>query len=146
MMQELLELRTCIEQQRYAEALILIGEMEEMSRDDKINKIFSYAEILLLHFIKKQAEQRTTRSWELSIRNSVLAINRVNKRRKAGGYYLTMAELFSILQEAYLPALGNASLEAFEGQYDEAQLAEKINKEEILKHALEFIQSGMEKR
>ena len=33
-MEELFELRSCIEEGRYADALVLIGEMEEMSRDD----------------------------------------------------------------------------------------------------------------
>ena len=86
-MEELIELKAYIEQGNYAEALNLIGEMEEMSRDDKINKIFSLAEILLIHLIKKHAEKRTTRSWDASIRNSVYRINYVNKRKKAGGYF-----------------------------------------------------------
>ena len=34
-MEELFELRTHIEKGRYAEALVLLGEMEEMSREDK---------------------------------------------------------------------------------------------------------------
>ena len=41
-MEELFELRTHIEKGRYAEALVLLGEMEEMSREDKINKIESF--------------------------------------------------------------------------------------------------------
>jgi pentatricopeptide repeat protein len=41
-MEELFELKHYMEQGRYAEALTLIGEMEEMSRDDKMNKIESY--------------------------------------------------------------------------------------------------------
>ena len=41
--------------------------MEEMSREDKVHKIYSFAEMLLLHLIKqKRTEQRTTRSWELT--------------------------------------------------------------------------------
>ncbi len=40
-MDELLQLREHIEHGRYAEALILIGELDE-SRDDKIQKIESY--------------------------------------------------------------------------------------------------------
>lgn len=67
-MNELLELRAHIEQGRYAEALALIGEMEEMSRDDKINKIEGFLHILLVHLIKQYAEQRSTRSWEVSIK------------------------------------------------------------------------------
>jgi hypothetical protein len=34
------------------EAVALAAEQEEMSRDDKLNKIISYADILLLHLIK----------------------------------------------------------------------------------------------
>lgn len=41
-MEELLELRACIEEQRYDDALELVGLMEEMSKDDKIHKIYSY--------------------------------------------------------------------------------------------------------
>jgi len=33
-MEELFELKNFVEQGKYAEALTLIGEMEEMSRDD----------------------------------------------------------------------------------------------------------------
>jgi hypothetical protein len=50
-MEELFELRRYLEQHRYTEALILLGEMEEMSKDDKINKIRSFIIILLLHLI-----------------------------------------------------------------------------------------------
>ena len=139
-MEELIELRTCIEQQRYAEALVLIGEMEEMSREDKINKIYSYIEILLLHLIKKFAEHRMTRSWELSIRNSVAAIERVNKRRKSGGYYLTTADLAALIEECYPFALSRASLEAFGGVYDETALANQVDKDEICREALTLIQ------
>lgn len=39
---ELLELKNCIEAGQYARALAIIGEMEEMSREDKLNKIYSY--------------------------------------------------------------------------------------------------------
>ena len=51
-MEELFELKAYIEQGQYAEALQLIEEMEEMSKDDKINKIYSLAVVLLLHLIK----------------------------------------------------------------------------------------------
>jgi hypothetical protein len=77
-MEELYEIRSCIEQGRYAEALNLLGEVEEMSKDDKISKIESYLEILLLHLIKQQAEKRTTRSWDVSIQN---AIDRISYTR-----------------------------------------------------------------
>lgn len=44
-MEELNELRSYIEQGKYPEALVLLGEMEEMSYTDKVNKIGSFVEI-----------------------------------------------------------------------------------------------------
>lgn len=138
-MEELMELRTCIEQGRYADALTLVGEMDEMSRDDKINKIVSHIEILLIHLIKKHAENRSTRSWEISIRNSLRAIQRSNKRRRAGGTYLNEKELQDAINEIYQTALDTASLEAFEGQYDELELGRKIDEKKLKGEALHLI-------
>jgi len=81
MMDELQDLREHIEHGRYAAALTLIGEMEEMSRDDKIQKIEAFLQVLLVHLIKQQAEGRTTRSWDVSIRNAADAV-----RRAGGGH------------------------------------------------------------
>lgn len=138
-MEELLELRAYIERGRYAEALALIGEMEEMSRDDKINKIESFLNILLLHLIKQHAEGRSTRSWEVSIKNAIDGVNRVNKRRKAGGYYLGPDELRDSIDEIYPASLRQASLEAFEGHYDESELAARIDEHKIKEEALRMV-------
>jgi hypothetical protein len=132
-MEELSLLRNYIEQQRYPEALNLIAELEEMSREDKINKIYSFAEILLIHLIKQEAEKRTTRSWELSIRNAVRQIGRVNRRLGSGGRYLDESELRGIISDAYQPALERAALEAFEGRYDDQELGQKVDRA-ILEH------------
>lgn len=140
-MEELLELRSLVERGNYAEALTLIGEMEEMSKDDKINKIFSYAEILLLHLIKRHAENRTTRSWEASIRNAAYRIHYVNKRKKSDGVYLSDEELEQILADVWPVALLRASLEAFEGQFNEAQLASKVDPSALKSEALDIIKS-----
>src|SRR5215813_4105455 len=138
-MEELLALRRYIEQQRYTEALDLLTEMEEMSREDKVHKIYSFAEILLLHLIKQRAEQRTTRSWDLSIRNAARHIARVNKRYKSGGTYLGEAELCEVLTEAYQPALERTALEAFEGRYDDVELGQKIDRAAIEHKASQLI-------
>ncbi len=138
-MEELQELRELIERGQYAEALNLIGELEEMSKDDKINKIVSYMEILLLHLIKQEVEKRTTKSWDVSIKNSVYQIARINKRRKAGGYYLKEDELELALEEAWIPAVRLASLEAAGGQYDSDELAQMIKKQKIKDTALKLI-------
>ena len=140
-MEELLELRGYIESQQYPEALVLIEEMEEMSRDDKINRIDSFMTVLLLHLIKKQAEQRLTRSWELSILNSIRQIVKTNKRRKAGGTYLNREQLIEVIHEAYSFALENATLEAFGGAYTAEQLGNMVIREEIEQEAFTLIQN-----
>jgi len=139
-MEELWELRKNIEEQRYPEALLLIGELEEMSKDDKLNKVYSYAVILLLHLIKQKAEHRTTRSWDFSILNSLQQIKRTNKRRKAGGVYIEPNELKELLEEAYPLALKKAAMEAFEGQYFDEQLEPMFDKEHLLQQAFQLIQ------
>jgi len=143
-MEELLELKTLLNQGKIPDALLLVEEMTEMSREDKINKIYSYGVILLLHLIKQQAEQRTTRSWDLSIRNAVRQINRTNKRRKANGYYLERLELKETLAEAYYSALDGASLEAFEGCYSSEELATMINYDRLITEALTLISQGID--
>ncbi|HLC16677.1 MAG TPA: DUF29 family protein [Thermodesulfovibrionia bacterium] len=142
-MEELFELRSHIEHGRYSEALTLIGEMEEMSKDDKINKIESYIEILLLHVIKQHAEKRSTRSWDVSISNAATKIRNTNKRRKSGGCYLTKEDIKEAIAEAWPVALRRASLEAFEGRYDESEIAQRIDKGAILQEALQLIDQSV---
>jgi hypothetical protein len=139
-MEEILTLRHYLEQQRYDDALTLAIEMEEMSKDDKINKIRSFARVMLLHLIKQAAEKRSTRSWDLSIRNAAREIRYVNQRRSAGGTYLSEAELREIISEAYQPALEGASLEAFEGMYDDARIEQMVERVTIEQQAWETIQ------
>ncbi|MBD0386774.1 MAG: DUF29 family protein, partial [Nostoc sp. C3-bin3] len=110
------------------------------SLSDKINKIDSYGVILLIHLIKQKAEKRSTRSWDVSIENTVREINKINKRRKSGGYYLNQAELIDILQQGYQVALKRAALETFEGRYEAQELAAMVDQKEILTQALELIQ------
>jgi hypothetical protein len=138
-MEEILTLKNLLLQGDFQGALIIVEELEEMSRNDIIKTIRSYAVILLIHLIKQQAENRSTRSWEVSIRNSIREIQRENKRRKSGGYYLTEEELLETLEEAYLNAIDAASLEVKEGLYEAEELEKLVNKSEIINHALDLI-------
>jgi Domain of unknown function DUF29 len=138
-MDEILELRQCIQEQRYDAALLLITEMEEMAKDDKLNKIYSYCVILLVHLIKQGAEQRTTHSWDVSVRNALHHIHRVNKHRKSGGYYADAEEIYETLEDAYPEALSASAAEAFGGVYDEATLAVMVGKGVLLEKALAMI-------
>ena len=138
-MEELMNLKQLLHQGKIAEALVIVEELEEMSKSDKINKIFSYGIILLLHLIKKAAENRTTKSWETSILNSVKQIQRTNQRRKAKGTYLTEEELLETLEDAYESALREAALEAFEGKYEARELGKMVKKEDIITIAIDLI-------
>jgi hypothetical protein len=138
-MEELLELKNLLLAGNIPDALILVEEMTEMSKDDKLNKIFSFSIIVLLHLIKQQAEKRSTRSGETSISNSVRQIQRINKRRKTGGNYLTIEELKETLDDAYYSALRQAALEAFEGIYKPEEIEAMIDKNKIINQALALI-------
>ena len=138
-MEELLELKNLLLAGNVPDALILVEEMTEMSKDDKINKIFSFSIIVLLHLIKQQAEKRSTRLWETSISNSVRQIQRINQRRKTGGNYLTSEELKETLDDAYSSALRQGALEAFEGIYKPEEIEAMIDKNKIINQALELI-------
>ncbi|HEY9701544.1 MAG TPA: DUF29 family protein [Allocoleopsis sp.] len=138
-MEELLTIKQLLYQDNIPDALLLIEELEEMSKSDKINKIFSYSIILLLHLIKQKAENRTTKYWNVSIHNSVKQIQRTNQRHKAKGTYLTEDELKETLEDAFNSSLNQASLEAFGGIYEAEKLAEMVNKNELIQLALNLI-------
>jgi DNA polymerase III delta subunit len=138
-MEELLELKDLLLKGDISGAIAIVEDLEEMGKKDIIKTIRSYAVILLLHLIKQQAENRTTRSWDVSIRNSIREIKMENKRRKAGGYYLSTEELIETLEDAYLNALDEASLEVEEGRYLPDELEQLVNKEDILNHALALV-------
>lgn len=139
-MEELLTLKELLVCGDIPAAMVLVEEMTEMSKDDKISKIFSYSIILLVHLIKQKVEKRTTRSWDLSIYNSTTQIRRANQRRKAKGTYLSKLELSETLAEAYNIALASAAIEAFEGRYEADELAAICDRDEILADAVKLIE------
>jgi hypothetical protein len=140
-MEELLELKALLLKGDIKGSLAIVEELEDMSKNGIISTIRSYAVILLLHLIKQQAENRTTRSWDVSIRNSVREIQRQNKRRKAAGYYLSDQELTDTLNDAYLNALDAASLEVESGRYQSEQLEAIIDKNKLISDALLLIKN-----
>jgi Domain of unknown function DUF29 len=141
-MEELWELRRYLEASDVAGALALLDEMEAMAKDDKIDRMASYIQVLLVHLIKQAVEQRTTKSWQASIRNVLYHICRTNKRRKASGWYLTEAELGEIIEEVYDAALNWAAQEACEGLYTAEQLATMHDRAQVIAAASQHIQQA----
>lgn len=138
-MDELLELRKHLEAHDYEAAISIVNDLEEMSREDKINKVFSFSTLLLQHIIKKEAEGRTINSREASIKEASVQIKRINLRRKAGGSYLSEAELGENLREAFPVALAKAAAEAFGGALSEQELLSKIDEDHVISMAMQTI-------
>lgn len=143
-MEELLTLKSLLLKGDIPGSLAIVEELEEMSRKDIIKTIRSYAVILLLHLIKQQAENRTTRSWDVSIRNSVLEIQEENERPGGAGFYLPLEELRIVVETAYKQAINKASLEVEEGRYEPRELSQLVNQDEIIDRAIALILSESE--
>jgi len=139
MSEELEQLRRYLETGQLDAAFGLLDEMDEMSRDDKIHKIQSYMHVLLVHLIKQVAERRTTSSWDRSIRNALFWIPRINRRRKAGGWYIPADELREALAEIYEPALDSAAAEVLGGEHTMASLDTLVDRDHLLTQAHEMI-------
>lgn len=138
-MEEILQLREYLLEARYDEALLLIDELEEMAKDDKITRIGSYAVVLLMHLVKQEIEQRTTCSWDLSITEALDRIHDSNARRKAHGVYLKTTELRETLEAKFGHALRRAAAEIHDGKFTAKELAHLINKPLIIDKALDLI-------
>jgi hypothetical protein len=143
-MEELWELRRYVEAGDVDTALALLDEMEELSRDDKITRIRSYMKVLLTPLIKQAVEKRSSRSWDVSIRNALDEIATHNKRRKAGGWYLTRDELVETLREAYELALDRAALDAFGGAYSAADIRAMHDPAALLQEVRQLIAQTQE--
>jgi Domain of unknown function DUF29 len=143
-MEELWELRRYVEAGDVDTALALLDEMEELSRDDKITRIRSYMKVLLTPLIKQAVEKRSSRSWDVSIRNALDEIATHNKRRKAGGWYLTRDELVETLREAYELALYRAALDAFGGAYSAADIRAMHDPAALLQEVRQLIAQTQE--
>ena len=145
-MEELWEIRQALQAGDLQAALALVDEMEEMSRDDKVQKVASYMRVLLVHRIKQEVEGRSTKSWDVSIRHALRQIATVNKRRQAGGWYLGDENLSALLAETYESALDWASLEVHEGIHGADELARLHDREALLVGALGMIRAAQEQR
>jgi hypothetical protein len=144
MSEELEQLRQYLETGQLDAAFGLLDEMDEMSRDDKLHKIQSYMHVLLVHLIKQAAERRTTSSWDRSIRNALFWLPRINRRRKAGGWYMSADELQEALNDIYEHALDSAAAEALGGEHTEASLGAMVDREHLLTQACEMIVAAHE--
>ncbi|MDY6805925.1 MAG: DUF29 family protein [Cyanobacteriota bacterium] len=138
--QELIDLRTCIMEGRTSDALIIIDELDGMSKKDIIIKIESYLTVMLIHLIKNQVERRLTNSWAASIRAAILKIQRLNLKPNKTSYYFNADEWEEMLEDSIEFAIGQASVEVENGAYTPFQLAEMVDRIAIKATARSFLE------
>ncbi|MEH2058038.1 MAG: DUF29 family protein [Nostoc sp.] len=140
MTQELIDLRTFIQEGRYADALAIVDELEGMSKQAILRNIQAYLKILLIHLIKNQVEQRLTGSWANSIRNSIREIKKLNIKDNKTSYYINLGEWQNLIEEEIIEdAIADASEEVMNGSYNQFQLAEMVEINQITQTALKFL-------
>ncbi len=139
MVQELIDLRKSILEGRCADALVLLDELDGMSKKAILRAIESFIIRLLVHLIKNQVEQRLTNSGAASIRGSIIEISKLNLKENKKSYYINQSDWIPILEESLEIAVSDASVEVLEGCYSPFQLTEMVNREEVLAIAKDLL-------
>ena len=140
MTQELIDLRNSIVEQRYSDALAIVDELEGMSKKAILRQIKSFLKVLLIHLIKNQIEKRLTNSWVASIRNLLIEIQDINLKENKKSYYINQDEWDSWLEDEIELSIADASLEVLNGIYNEFQLAQIVNRNEVISIAEKFLE------
>jgi hypothetical protein len=132
MTQELLDLRLSIVEGRYADALELVDELEEMSKQAILRNIESFLTRLMMHLIKNQIEERLTNSWVASISDSILRIQKLNLKANKTSYYVNSDDWLSFLEEAIETAIAPASVEVLNGRFNAVQLSKQVDRQRVI--------------
>jgi len=136
--EELLELKDRLLHGDIPSAIAIVEDLEEMGRKAIVRIIRSYGVVLLVYLIKQDIEDRTTKSGDVSIRNSILEIRSENQR-SPGSFYLSSPELRQVLVDAYQRAINQASLEVAGGDYTVRELEQRLDRDKIVDRALDLI-------
>ncbi|MCL1473072.1 DUF29 family protein [Argonema antarcticum] len=139
MTQELIDLRNCIEEGRYADALSIVDDLEGMSKKGILRNIRSFLVRMIIHLIKNQIEQRLTNSWAASISDSIIEIQDLNLQDNKVSHYLKPDEWESILVKALETAIRQASAEVLNGKLSPYQLSERVDRIQIIAISQQFL-------
>jgi len=135
MTQELIELRQTILEGRYDDALEILDDLEDMSKQGTLRKIEAFLVRLVIHLIKNQIEQRLTNSWIASISDSVIQISKLNVKDNQKSYYIKSDEWGEYLAEAVEMAIRPASAEIFGGTLKPSQVSQRLQGKELIDFA-----------
>ncbi len=139
MTQELIDLRTSILEERYADALLIVDELEGMSKKAILRNIQSFLIRMMIHLIKNQVEQRLTNSWVASIEGSLFEIQDLNLKENQTSYYIKPDEWEPFLEKAIELAIRPASMEVLNGKLSRSQLSERIDRTQLISVANQLL-------
>lgn len=139
MTQELIDLRNSILEERYADALAIVDELDWMSKKATLRNIKSFVVRMLIHLIKNQVEQRLTNSGAAAITNSVVEIQNLNLQDNKTSHYIKQNEWEPTLMQAFEIAIRQASVEVLNGRYNPFQLSNLVDKTQIIQLAQQLL-------
>ncbi|MBD2183683.1 DUF29 family protein [Planktothrix sp. FACHB-1355] len=139
MTQELTDLRNYILEKRYEDALILIDELEGMSRQAILRNIQSFLDMMMMHLIKNQIEQGLTNSWIASISDSIVQIKRLNLKENKTSYYVKADEWELMLEEAIASSIRPASAELLNGKLKPSQVSQMLDNAKLMAKAKQLL-------
>jgi fatty acid/phospholipid biosynthesis enzyme len=140
MTQELIDLRTSILEGRYDDALMLVDELEGMSKQAILRNIESFLERMIVHLIKNQIEQRLTNSWVAFISDSLRRIQKLNLKDNKTSHYIAVNEWLVAIEEAIEAAIRPASAEVQGGIYTPFQLSEMVDRNHVTAIAQQLLE------
>ncbi|NEQ85841.1 MAG: DUF29 family protein [Moorea sp. SIO2I5] len=131
MTQELIDLRISILEGRYADALAIVDELEQMTKRATLHQIESYLNKALINLIKNQVEERLTNSWAASIRDFIREIQKLNLKDNQKTYTINADQWESLIDNELEAAISTASVEVLNGAYTPAQLSKLVDRAQL---------------
>ncbi|NEO06622.1 MAG: DUF29 family protein [Moorea sp. SIO1F2] len=131
MSQELIDLRISILEGRYADALAIVDELEQMTKRATVHQIESYLNKALINLIKNQVEERLTNSWAASIRDFIREIQKLNLKDNQKSYTINADQWQSLIDNELEAAISTASVEVLNGAYTPAQLSKLLDRAQL---------------
>ena len=131
MTQELIDLRISILEGRYADALAIVDDLEQMSKRTTLHQIESYLNKALINLIKIQVEERLTNSGAASIRDFIREIQKLNLKDNQKTYTINADQWELLIDNELEAAISTASVEVLNGAYTPAQLSKLVDRAQL---------------
>ncbi len=139
MNQELFQLRLCILEGRYQDALAIIDQLEWVGNQQILLTIENFLVRLLIHLVKNYVEEKLTNAWAAGILDSVIKIYKLNMKDNKSSFYINQNDWKIYLTDVFEDAVFAASVEVANGAYKPHQLRDILHKDQIINIAHNFL-------